>query len=288
MIRLTKVLNKHLTNEEIMLAARKINQSYYAYMIDDQVWDLLNAVFPVPVQEKLHEARDKQVGHNVVNEILMNYYPCERQIKYYLTKRFLRNSKEVTLFEMRIEKSRLDFGRINGSSHAYEIKTELDTLNKLEKQINDYSKVFEFINVVVHPKHLKKVKEIIPEYCGIEIYNIEPQFEFHTEREAEKNPLINSRAQIDALTTKDLDFVIHKTNSIMSLNKRKDKEEYIYSNFSCEDINSYFKEAIKQRYRDRWTYICKQFNKINPIDIQELFVGPIDPGLIYYKNSSIV
>lgn len=288
MKRFMKALDEYLSEEEIIYVARKLNQLYYAYMLDSQVWELLYFIFPIEIHKEILRIQEKHVGHNVVNEILMNYYPSERQIKYYLTKRFLNNIGEVTLYEMRVANSRLDYGRINGSSYAYEIKTELDTLNKLEKQIEDYSKVFEFVSVVIHSKHLKKAKEILPSYCGIEVYDKCMDSEFFIERKAEKSPFVNIEAQIAALTSKDLDFIINNKQQRKICNNRKAKEEYVFNSFLKEDINYLFKEAIKNRYNERWNYLKKQFKKINPIDVQELYIGPIDPSLIYIKNSCIV
>ena len=289
MKRFLKVLNNHLSNDEILNIAKQLNKSYYAYMLDSQVWKLLYDLFPVPLKSYLNKLESKEIGHNIVNDILMNFYPCERLIKYYLVRDFIKNSDETTIFEMRVENSRLDIGRINGFSHVYEIKTELDSLNKLEKQVYDYSKVFEYITIVAHQKHIKKITDIVPTYCGIYSYELKPNCcKLNIERKEEKNPFINTSVQIDTLTSKDLEFIIDKYANISVPAKRFEREKIVSSKFNSEEINYFFKEAIKNRYYDRWNYIRKSFNKINPIDIQELYTGPIDPKLIYVKNSSMV
>ncbi len=60
----------------------------------------------------------------------------------------------VALTEVPINKSKADFVLINGKAVVYEIKTELDNFDKLEKQINDYYKAFNYVSVVTHRENL--------------------------------------------------------------------------------------------------------------------------------------
>lgn len=281
-----KKVDENLNEDEISKICRQLNKTYYAYMLESQVWDLLYLAFPESLKPDLDVLRKENLGHDVINELIMNLYPCERLVKYHLVKKNIKRTKGVTIFEMKVGNSRLDIGRINGSSFVYEIKTELDSLNKLEKQLNDYSKVFEYINIVIHPKHLKKSKEMIPEYCGIKTYDIiDKRCKFTNIAEAKKNPLISASKQIQTLTSKDLEYIIAKFIKSPVPQKRKEREDLILSRYSDGKINYFFKEAIKHRYSSRWAFICQYFNDINPIDIQEFYTGPIDLSLIYSKNS---
>ena len=286
---ITKLINKYMSVNEIFEYSKKLNQKYYAYMLDTQVWKLLFEISPQFLVDEFKKIQDFTIGHNVVNHILMTFYPCEKQLKYFLTKTFIKRNKDTTIFEMRVNSSRIDVGRINGDSHAYEIKTELDTITKLEKQVNDYLRVFEFVEVVAHPKHIKSIIKIIPTNCGVISYEInKKKCNLNVEREALRSEMLDVNAQIKALTSKDLEFIIKSYLSISIPLKRCDREEIILSLFDSESINELFKIAIKKRYEDRSKYLCKYFNKINPIDIQELYIGPIHPQKIYVKNSSIV
>ena len=60
-----------------------------------------------------------------------------------------------------------DVAVINGSLHVYEIKGEFDTVERLQVQVSNYSKTFDYITVVASKKHVHKIKEIVPSYCGI-------------------------------------------------------------------------------------------------------------------------
>lgn len=54
----------------------------------------------------------------------------------------------VALTEVPVAKSKADFIMINGKAVVYEIKTELDTFERLHSQISDYYKVFDHVCVV--------------------------------------------------------------------------------------------------------------------------------------------
>lgn len=82
-----------------------------------------------------------------------------------LLKHGLKSSTILT--EFRAIDSKADLVIINGTSSVYEVKSELDSLDKLQKQLNSYSLLFDNIYVVIHPKFLEKVKTIVPPHVGI-------------------------------------------------------------------------------------------------------------------------
>lgn len=51
----------------------------------------------------------------------------------------------------------------NDVGTVYEIKTELDTLNRLESQIHDYYKAFPYIYVVTSSNHLHQLEQVLEE-----------------------------------------------------------------------------------------------------------------------------
>lgn len=85
-------------------------------------------------------------------------------------KKFTKNPKETIIideFSSSYSSARIDISVLNGSLHGYEIKSERDTLERLPKQIEYYSKIFEYITVVTTKKYTKKINEIVPEFFGI-------------------------------------------------------------------------------------------------------------------------
>ena len=64
-------------------------------------------------------------------------------------------------------KARADLVAVNGHVTAYEIKSDFDSLKRLESQIVEYDLNFERNYVVVGEKYLEQVSNLVPSYWGI-------------------------------------------------------------------------------------------------------------------------
>lgn len=64
----------------------------------------------------------------------------------------------LTLNEFKVGESIADLVLLNGSAKIYEIKTELDGLDKLEKQIEDYQKLADQIYIVTDETHATQLQ----------------------------------------------------------------------------------------------------------------------------------
>ena len=62
---------------------------------------------------------------------------------------------------------RMDVAVINGELHGYEIKSALDTLDRLPSQQSYYNQVFDRITLVADGCHIKKAMEIVPPSWGL-------------------------------------------------------------------------------------------------------------------------
>ncbi|OWZ82727.1 sce7726 family protein [Natranaerobius trueperi] len=67
----------------------------------------------------------------------------------------------TALTEVPVGKSKADFILINGSAIVYEIKTELDTLDRLNGQLENYYKVFDKVCVITSPSNYEKVRAML-------------------------------------------------------------------------------------------------------------------------------
>lgn len=102
---------------------------------------------------------------------MMQKYLNENAIKSsFINKVLLRGKSHVSIFELNVGSSRVYSCKINGTSIAYEIKTDLDNFNRLDKQLNDYLQAFEEVYVICSNNRVNKVKAIILEEVGIYAY----------------------------------------------------------------------------------------------------------------------
>lgn len=67
--------------------------------------------------------------------------------------------------------SRVDMALFSSSSHAFEIKTEFDSLNRLDKQLQDYSKAFEFVWAVTSENKVENLARRLESSIGIQYMN---------------------------------------------------------------------------------------------------------------------
>ncbi len=210
----------------------------------------------------------------IYNLIIMKYGKTERLVKYYLTKQFVKNEDEICLFEFNVGNSRLDFGRINGNSYAYEIKTELDNTNRLLDQIYDYISVFEFVNVVIHQKHLKKIRSIIPRKVGIIVYKFtDGEIIFEYIRKPKENNNIKKIMQLELLNSNDLNFIIKNIIKSEEVPKYKyERLKMVKNQFKNEEFNEIFKQTIKNKQSKKWNYIKNNFDTIKPIELQDTYI----------------
>lgn len=63
--------------------------------------------------------------------------------------------------------ARADVAVVNGALHAYEIKSEKDSLARLRRQVDAYGRAFERATLVTCRRHLRKAKAIVPKWWGI-------------------------------------------------------------------------------------------------------------------------
>ncbi|MAO10890.1 MAG: hypothetical protein CMC07_08415 [Flavobacteriaceae bacterium] len=101
--------------------------------------------------------------NDIYNSLLKNYkneyvYKNILTNKLLLKKYSLKNT--VALNEFNIGKSIADFVLLNGEARIYEIKTELDNLDKLETQVLDYCKFGDQVYIVTSSKHVNKLIDI--------------------------------------------------------------------------------------------------------------------------------
>ena len=76
----------------------------------------------------------------------------------------------TALSQVPIGKSKADFVLINGKAVVYEIKTELDTFERLELQLNDYYKAFTRVCLVIPKMHYKMASKLLLKWPSLGIY----------------------------------------------------------------------------------------------------------------------
>lgn len=120
---------------------------------------------------------DSSKNEQVISEIysyLGREYRNEYFYKNTLLNKLIVNAHRlrttVALTEVPIARSKADFIMINGKAVVYEIKTELDTFERLKSQIADYYKAFDHVCVVTSEDQSKALEsQVVDSPVGIYI-----------------------------------------------------------------------------------------------------------------------
>lgn len=218
------------------------------------------------------------------NDNILKYYPNEITIKSsFVNKVLLKNNNHTSIFELNSGNSRVDLCKINGQSIAFEIKTDLDNFNRLNKQLNDYFRIFEKVFVICSTKNINNIIKLIPNECGIYSYHITKtgKYIFNKEREALFPSQINSKNQLLLFTKTELNNFFNINNLL----NKKDMINYVLANYNKEYINKAFKENFKNKYKKNWEFLSNNYSNILEIDYQWFFKNNINPKLIYKKSA---
>jgi len=237
-------------------------KSYSTLYYPKQLRDMLQAFYQI---DDFNDYTKFQLQKKINDELFANY-EGEEILKYKLAKEF-KGKNYVAAFEVKAKNSRTDFLVINGVTKSFEVKSKIDNLKRLSKQANDYSDVFEYNTVVIDRSHLKAVEAILPEYYGIWYFEGSRKIAY---REAKYSPNICPKAQLQLLNKKELITAFNCTDANIILKEN-----------TAQRINAAIKEALKQRYNQRWNFIVENWSKILPIDIQFFFNTNVKPELIY-------
>lgn len=95
---------------------------------------------------------------------------------------------------------RVDIAVVNGFLHGFEIKSDADTLDRLDQQAHIYSQVFDRVTLIVGEKHGGKAIDIIPAWWGVKIAAArDGKIEFRHERPFRNNPKVDPIAVAELL-----------------------------------------------------------------------------------------
>lgn len=143
----------------------------------------------------------------------------EKEMRSVLLNR-LNNYKNCYLFEeftVPSGKARADVVAVNGHVIAYEIKSDFDSLKRLETQIPEYDLNFEMNYIVTGKKLIQKVESIIPSYWGIILINKNDKgiLSVSFVRKAKLNPNLSFENFIGLLTSEEVKKIAMSQPSIL-------------------------------------------------------------------------
>lgn len=191
---------------------------------------------------------------------LCKYYRSEYVYKNAIVNKILlgRYSLKTTRYfpEFRVGQSKADVVLINGTSSAYEIKTELDNFDRLSSQLNDYMGVFDKIYVVTHPSCSLKLEKEIENNIGILV--LTEEYTLKTLREAISNKeSVNPKIIFDSLRRSEYcDIIQSATGTVPNVPNTKNYSvcREIFCSLNPTFVHDEMVKVLHKRFLHKYIY----------------------------------
>jgi len=174
----------------------------------------------------------------------------------------------VAINEFRVGNSIADIVMFNGTSKAFEIKTELDTNKRLGSQLTDYLKLFKECYVITHESLTNKYLREDGQIGIIELIERPKSVSMREVRKAKVNKVIDPEILIRSIRTVEYKNIIKKyygelpkMNSFNMFEICAEKMKYIPSDI----LHKLFINELKKRKSN--TFIIEMFHE----ELRQLF-----------------
>lgn len=166
--------------------------------------------------------------------------------------------------EKMIGKSRADvYMVIDNALVGIEIKSDADTYTRLEGQIKDYDKYFDYNMVVVGSSHAMHIEEHVPEHWGIitvDEVDEKPDFYFL------KRPIVNSKVDVskklELLWRPELSIIVEKYSlpAYKSLSKPALRKK-LMDKLDRNQLNESISEILFERDYEKMLSAINEYRK---------------------------
>lgn len=260
-----------------------LNRLFTQNIFFDMIYNSNNTTYGAVIQRYAIDSEDKDNG-TLISEIYRFMSKGYRNEYFYqntlLNKLLLgKHSINTTtaLTQIPVGKSKADFILINGKATVYEIKTELDTFDRLGTQLKDYYKAFNHVCVVTSESHYERAASLLANTSvGIYVLNRKNRISLKLRKE----PILNNSTLEHTAIFK----VLHK----------HEYENILLQYYGELPVSSqvfYYGECLKQFSQipiiEAYNMALTQLKKRNRILINEFEKVPYElKSLIYFSKLS--
>jgi len=181
--------------------------------------------------------RNEYVYKNtLINELLINKYGVK---------------DTIAINEYSVGNSIADIVMFNGTSKAFEIKTELDSSKRLKGQLSDYTKIFKENFIVTHKSLTDKYLKEDDTIGIIQIVEFPRSLKIEEIRPAQTNNYIDPQFLMRSVRTEEYKSIVK--NHYGSLPKMTSFDMFkicseLIQNIPQENLNSLFIDQMKKRH----------------------------------------
>lgn len=127
----------------------------------------------------------------------------------------------------------------NGHSYAIEIKSEFDSIVRLDGQLKDYQTLFDYVIIFSAPNHIDRINTNIPDYVGL--YSIN-KYGIQKLRGEKKNRHVQKSEMLISIPSATI-----KTDFSVKGKLSSDEIRSVVLRKSMKDVHSYFIKYLKEK-----------------------------------------
>ncbi|WP_315742203.1 MULTISPECIES: sce7726 family protein [unclassified Bradyrhizobium] len=182
----------------------------------------------------------------------MRDYDVREAMRSWLSAQFAHDPNSRFVEEMCVwnGSARIDMAVINGSMHGFEIKSERDTLARLDEQMALYDQVFDRLTLVAAEKHLLKAESRVAPWWGLTgVRIVDGRLTLRVVRRAKKNPS-RDKVQIARLLWKSEQLCILEKIGLAKGARSKSAEQLctlLATSLSERALSAHVRESLKAR-----------------------------------------
>ena len=154
---------------------------------------------------------------------------------------------------LRRGRARLDVAVVNGLFHGYEIKSDRDSIRRLEGQVSVYGAVLDRVTLVVGDRFVKSAKNLVPSWWGLlHACERDTRIHFRVLRRARANQGRDPRALVELLWRDSTLDLLEQRNAARGL-RRKPRPilwDHVCAHYSVDEIAAVVRANLKARSRN--------------------------------------
>ena len=181
----------------------------------------------------------------------------DKRIRECLKKKLFssKNKPASILDELSVENGRAiaDVVAVYKTCHCYEIKSDLDSLTRLDRQVDFYNRVFEKITLVITEKHLSSAFGKIPDFWGVMVAKeVRGEVRFSVIRRSGLNKNIEPASLLISLWREELVWIyeeVHQKNTPSSWSRDRISMEltHISKRFALEKFSQVMSTRLQRK-----------------------------------------
>lgn len=145
---------------------------------------------------------------------------------------------------------RADVAVLNGNFTGYELKSAKDTLDRLPKQVEIYSKIFDYAVLIVAENHLTRAEQMIPEWWGLSVATgASGEVSIRNKSEPSLNPGVDAHSLVTLLWRDETLEILTR----LSLEKgiRSKPKRVLWDRLAASVPLDQLRELVRSRLKER-------------------------------------